>query len=74
METREIVGTAPDFSAERPDPEWVRSACPMCGSDVVSNVYHVGGKAGGYVIVWECWESLKANRGEQPTCDYRRVI
>ena len=53
---------------ERPDPDWVRGRCPMCGEEVVSNCYYVGGK--GYIIVWECWASL----GEGATCDYRRVL
>ncbi len=52
---------------ERPDPDWCRGTCPLCGEDVVSNCYYVGGK--GYIIVWECWASL----GEAPTCDYLRV-
>jgi hypothetical protein len=53
---------------ERPDPDWVRGRCPMCGEEVVSNCYYVGGK--GYMIVWECWASL----GESAACDYRRVL
>jgi hypothetical protein len=53
---------------ERPDPDWVRGRCPMCGEEVVSNCYYVGGK--GYIIVWECWASL----GETASCDYRRVL
>ena len=53
---------------QRPDPDWVRGRCPLCGEDVVSNCYYVGGK--GYIIVWECWASL----GETATCDYRRVL
>jgi hypothetical protein len=57
-----------EIPAGRPDPEWVRGRCPMCGEDVVSNCYYVGGK--GYIIVWECWSSL----GEEPTCEYRRVL
>jgi hypothetical protein len=57
-----------DRKQERPDPGWVVGSCPHCGEDVVSNAYYVGGK--GYVIVWECWGSL----GEEPTCDYRRVL
>jgi hypothetical protein len=52
----------------RPHPGWVRGRCPMCGEDVVSNCYYVGGK--GYIIIWECWASL----GETPGCDYRRVL
>lgn len=55
--------------AERPDPEWVRpDPCPLCGGEVVSNCYYVGGR--GYVLAHECWEGL----GEDPTCDYRRVL
>lgn len=54
--------------AARPGADWVRGTCPCCGDDVVSNVYHVGGK--GYIIVWECWGSLQ---WPNPTCDYRRV-
>jgi hypothetical protein len=53
---------------ERPDPDWVRGRCPLCGEEVVSNCYYVGGK--GYIIVWECWGSL----GDAATCDYRRVL
>jgi hypothetical protein len=53
---------------ERPDPEWVRGRCPMCGEDVVSNAYYVAGK--GYLIIWECWASLE----DEPRCDYRRVL
>jgi hypothetical protein len=53
---------------ERPSPEWVRGVCPYCGSELVSNAYHVGGV--GYVIFWECWEAL----GAAPTCDYRRSL
>jgi hypothetical protein len=52
-----------------PDPDWVRGVCPNCGSPVVSNCYHVGGK--GYIIVWECWGSLQ---WPDATCDYRRVL
>jgi hypothetical protein len=54
--------------SQRPDPDWVRGRCPMCGEEVVSNCYYVGGK--GYIIVWECWASL----GDTATCDYRRVL
>jgi hypothetical protein len=53
---------------EKPDPHWVRATCPVCGGAVVSNAYYVTGK--GYLLVWECWESL----GEPPTCGYRCVI
>jgi hypothetical protein len=58
--------------AERPDPQWVRATCPVCGEDVVSNCYYVGGKAGGYIILWECWASL--GDPSEVTCDYRRVL
>lgn len=54
---------------EKPDPEWVRGKCPMCGDLVVSNCYYVGSQ--GHLIVWECWESLTE---ENPQCDYRRVL
>ena len=53
---------------DRPDPDWVRGRCPLCGEEVVSNCYYVGGK--GYIIVWECWASLS----DTATCDYRRVL
>lgn len=53
---------------EVPDPEWVRGTCPACGGAVVCNAYYVGGR--GYVLLWECWESL----GEKPLCDYRKVL
>lgn len=52
---------------EAPDPAWVRGTCPYCGQPVVSNTYWTGR---GYVIRWECWASL----GEQPTCEFRRVL
>ncbi len=58
----------PQSEADRPEPEWVRGLCPECGDALVSNMYYVGGK--GYLIVWECWESLS----ESPKCDYRRVL
>lgn len=53
---------------ERPDPEWCRGPCPVCGEVTVSNAYYCGGK--GYLIFVECWGSL----GEAPTCDYRRLL
>ncbi len=61
--------TATKRREERPEPEWVRSKCPMCGEVVVSNCYYVG-KIKSYLIVWECWASL----GDERTCDYRRVL
>ena len=51
-----------------PDPQDVRASCPYCSGHVVSNVYYVPGA--GYVIFWECWESLKS----EPSCNYRRVL
>lgn len=62
-----LVSGAAKRKAERPDPAWVRGECPVCGEEVVSNAYYVGGR--GYLIVRECWASL----GEEVTCDYRRV-
>lgn len=53
---------------ERPEPEWVRGACPRCGEDLVSNCYYVAGR--GYLVLWECWGAL----ADEPTCDYRRVL
>jgi len=53
---------------ERPDAEWVRGQCPLCGEDLVANCYYVGGK--GYLIAHECWSSL----GDAPTCHYRRIL
>jgi hypothetical protein len=54
--------------AKRPDPAWVRGRCPLCGDDVVSNLYYFGGK--GYLVRWECWSSL----GEEPSCGYRKDL
>jgi hypothetical protein len=57
---------------ERPDPDWVRGTCTVCGEQVVSNAYYSTLPDGsrGYIIVWECWNSL----AEPPVCDYRRVL
>ncbi len=55
-------------SEEHPAPKSVRGKCPECGGDLVSKCYYVKGK--GYLIVWECWESLR----DEPTCAYRRVL
>jgi hypothetical protein len=52
----------------RPDPSWVRGRCPVCGDELVSNLYYLGGK--GYLLRWECWASL----GDDPTCSYRKVL
>jgi hypothetical protein len=52
---------------ERPDPDWVRGKCPLCGAEVVSNAVYVGSK--GYVVIWECWRSI-----QDGSCDYRRVL
>lgn len=65
-----ISGTERKAEREAPKPEWIVGDCPCCGSPVVSNAYHVGGHPGGYVLRRECWSSL----GDQPTCEYRRVI
>lgn len=62
--------TSPTPRHERPDPDWVRGRCPLCGDELVSNAYYVGGK--GYLIVWECWASL--GEPAERTCDYRRVL
>jgi len=69
-ETREPLGTEarPNPDQNRPDPEWKRGTCPLCGDDVVCNSYYVGGR--GYIIVWECWSSLQL----PATCNFRRVI
>lgn len=65
---KELI-SGPNRRADRPDPQWVKpDPCPMCGGEVVSNCYYVGGK--GYIILHECWESLPEN----PTCDFRKVI
>ena len=43
--------------------------CPKCGGDLVSNMYCTpGGKD--FLVRWECVNSL----GDEPTCDYSRVI
>jgi hypothetical protein len=55
---------------DRPDAEWVRpDPCPLCGEEVVNCAYYIGGNKG-YLIVWECWASL----GEDPTCEWRKVL
>lgn len=64
----ESVRQAYDGTTDRPRPEWVRGNCPQCGSELVSNCYYVGGR--GYIVLWQCWESLKDN----PTCAYRKVL
>jgi hypothetical protein len=73
LETNEVVqrvrqaydGPTPDG---KPKPEWVRGICPTCSGPIVANSYYVGGR--GYMIVWECWDSL----GAVPTCTYRKVL
>ena len=52
----------------QPRTEWIRCVCPLCGSPVVSNCYYVGGR--GYLVVWECWESLR----DVPACPFRHVL
>ena len=71
MNTVEVLGTdaRPTATApDRPDPDWKRGTCPLCGDDLISNAYYVGGR--GYIVFWECWSSLQL----PATCDYRRVI
>jgi hypothetical protein len=46
----------------------VRGTCPLCGEDVVSNLYLCEGN--GCLLLWECRASL----GPNPSCDYRRVL
>lgn len=53
---------------DRPDPEGVRGRCPECGDYLVSNCYYI--KDRGYLIVWECWGSLR----DEATCNYKRVL
>ena len=66
---RESVRQASDGKAgAAPNPAWVRGACPLCGSPVVSNAYYVGGR--GYKLRFECWESLRP----APGCTYRKVL
>lgn len=57
---------------ERPDEDWVRGTCTVCGEPVVSNVYYATLADGsqGYILVWECWGSL----AEPPLCDFRKVL
>lgn len=62
------VAQARTRTDKRPSPELVRGICPKCGGDLVSNCHYTEGK--GYLIVWECWESLR----DEPTCTYRRVL
>ena len=64
----DVVAAPRQTEDGRPNPEWVRGRCPSCGDDLVSNLYYVGGK--GYLLVWECWDSLKENA----QCGYRRVL
>lgn len=64
----ESVRQVYDGTTSRPNPEWVRGVCPLCGEPVVSNCYYVGGR--GYVVLYECWASLC----EPPICAYRKVI
>jgi hypothetical protein len=64
------VESAVPEEREPPDPAWVKGRCPVCGGDVVSNTYYVGGR--GYFLRLECWNSLGSDR--EPTCDYRKVL
>jgi hypothetical protein len=51
-----------------PPKEVVRGLCPMCGGEVIANLYYVQGK--GYILMYECVGSLR----EEQVCDYRRVL
>ena len=46
----------------------VRGRCPVCGDELVSLAAYAA--ASGYLIVWECVQA----GGENPACDYRRVL
>ena len=46
----------------------VRGRCPVCGDELVSLATY--GDASGYLIVWECVQA----GGENPACDYRRIL
>lgn len=64
----ESIRQSYDGTSDRPHPDWVRGTCPQCGDQLVANAYYVGGR--GYLVCWECWSSL----GENPSCQYRRII
>ena len=68
-EGTEMSSTTTSRKVERPDVQWVNGTCPCCGEDTVSNAYYVGGRAGQYILVQECWASL--GEPAQRTCDYR---
>lgn len=51
-----------------PRPAWIRGTCPDCQGAIISNAYYAG--PGVYIVVWQCWHNL----GENPTCEYRRVL
>ncbi|HAH86098.1 MAG TPA: hypothetical protein DCL60_01855 [Armatimonadetes bacterium] len=53
---------------DQPNAAWVRGVCPECGEPLISNCYYIKGK--GYLIVWECWGSLK----DEPACTYRKIL
>jgi hypothetical protein len=62
-----IAGTT--RKQDRPDAEWVRpDPCPLCGEEVVSNCWYVGGK--GYILKLHCWAAL----GEDATCEWSKVL
>lgn len=64
----ELVSEPVKKTGDRPDPEWVKGVCPLCGDDVVHNLYWIGGK--GYLNRAECWSSL----GSEPKCNYYKVL
>lgn len=67
-----MIEQANRAAAERPEPESVRGACPVCHAPVVSECEYLPGR--GYVIAWCCWESLPTPERPEPRCDYRRVL
>ena len=55
--------------AERPDPDWVRGDCPLCGEVLVSNMQYSPDM--GYLVVWTCWRNTMTDGGD---CDFRKVL
>lgn len=69
--TYDIVATPGEDG--RPDPKWIRGKCPVCGDDLVSNLYYLPGVrylGSPYVVMWECWSAM----GEHPTCVFGRTL
>ncbi len=63
-----MADTAIQRRVERPDPEWVRGLCPVCGEELISECEWILDR--GYVIFWACWGS----KAEPPTCRYFRAL